>query len=166
VDSTAGAQKLVLKLNDVERPLEHFHYDTFQVPENPLDAFEKLRVTFPTNAQGEISTVQANVESNVKEIAFTRRAEKRMFEASFLRQFTGEYDAPGRPWSVTLAGENALQLVFPGAPPRKLIPRHGTRFDVQDLNGVTLEFKQDATGQVQEVVVYTPDSALAIPKRK
>jgi len=37
---------------------------------------------------------------------------------------------------------------------------------VQELNGVTLEFKQDATGQVQEVVVYTPDSALAIPKRK
>ena len=166
VDSSASAQKLFMKLNDVERPLEHFHYDTFQVPENPLDAFEKLRVTFPTNAQGEISTVQANLEANVKEIVFTRRAEKRMFEASFLRQFTGEYDAPGQPWTVALAGENALQLVFPGAPPRKLIPRHGTRFDVQDLTGITLEFKQDAAGQGQEVVVYTPDSALVIPKKK
>ncbi len=166
VDSTASAQKLFLKLNDVERPLEHFHYDTFQVPENPLDAFEKLRVTFPTNAQGEISTVQANLETSVKEIVFTRRAEKQMFETSFLRRFAGEYDAPGRPWTVALAGENALQLVSPGAPPRRLIPRHGTRFDVKELNGVTLEFKQDETGQVQEVVVYTPDSVLAIPKKK
>jgi len=166
VDSTGKAPGLFLKLNDVERPLEHFHYDTFQVPENPLDAFEKLRVTFPTNAQGEISTVQANLESHVKEIEFTRKAEKRMFEASFLRQFTGEYDGPGQPWTVALAGDSALQLVFPGAPPRPLVPRHGTRFDVQDMNGVTLEFKQDANGQVQEVVIYTPDSALVIPKKK
>ncbi len=166
VDSAAGGQKLVMKLNDVERPLEHFHYDTFQVPENPLDSFEKLRVTFPTNAQGEISTLQANLETNVKEIVFTRAPEKRMFETSFLRQFAGEYDAPGKPWTVALAGENRLQLIFPGAPPRKLIPRHGTRFDVQDMTGITLEFKQDASGQTQEVVVYTPDSAFAVPRRK
>jgi len=115
VDAAAGAPKLVMKLNDVERPLEHFHYDTFQVPENPLDSFEKLRITFPTDAQGELSTLQANLEPNVKEIVFTRTAEKRMFETSFLRQFTGEYDAPGRPWNVALAGENALQLVFAGS---------------------------------------------------
>lgn len=166
LDTAGGAPKLLMKLNDVERPLEHFHYDTFQVPENPLDSFEKLRVTFPTDAQGEISTIQANVEPNVKEIVFTRAAEKRMFDSSFLRQFTGEYDTPGQPWTVALAGENTLQLISPGAPPRKLIPRRGTRFDVQDMTGVTLEFKQDASGQVQEVVVYTPDSVTAIPRKK
>jgi hypothetical protein len=165
VDSIGKPQKLFMKLNDVERPLEHFHFDTFQVPENPLDSFEKLRITFPTNEQGEISTLQANLESSVKEIVFTRTAERRMFETSFLRQFTGEYDAPGRPWTVALAGESELQLIFPGAPPRKLIPRHGTRFDVQDWTGVTLEFKQDAAGKTQEVVVYTPDSARVLPKK-
>lgn len=159
-DSTGGAPKLFLKLNDIERPLEHFHYDTFQVPENPLDPFEKLRVTFPTNVQGEISTVQANLDANVNEIVFTRAPEKRMFEVSFLRQFTGEYDTPGRPWTIALAGENTLQLISPGAPPRKLIPRHGTRFDVEGLNGVTLEFKPD------EVVIYGPGSASAVPKKK
>jgi hypothetical protein len=155
----SSARKLYMKLNDVERPLEHFHYDTFQVPENPLDSFEKLRITFPTSDQGEIATLQANLEQNVKEIVFTRAAEKRMFETSFLRQFTGEYDAPGKPWTVALAGENGLQLIFPGAPPRKLIPRHGTRFDVQDWTGVTLEFKPG------EAVMYTPDSAFVVPKK-
>jgi hypothetical protein len=77
----------------------------------------------------------------------------------------GEYDAPGRVWTVALAGESELQLVFPGAPPRKLIPRHGTRFDVRVWTGVTLEFKQDAAGKTQEVVVYTPDSAFVAPKK-
>ncbi|HYM12864.1 MAG TPA: serine hydrolase [Bryobacterales bacterium] len=166
VDSAVGSPRLLLKLNDVERPLEHFHYDTFRVPENPLDPFEKLRVTFPTNAQGEIATAQAILEENVKEIVFTRAPEKRMFEPSFLRQFTGGYDAPGQPWTVALAGENTLQLILPGAPPRKLIPRHGTRFDVEGLTGVTLEFKADASGQAQEVVVYTPDSVSVVPRKK
>ena len=49
---------------------------------------------------------------------------------------------------------------------RKLIPRHGTRFDVEDLTGVSLEFKQDTTGATQEVVLYTPDTVLAIPRKK
>jgi hypothetical protein len=72
-----------MKLNAVERSLERFHYHTFQVPENPLDPFEKLNVTFPTNAHGESSTIQANRETHVKEIVFTRAPEKRMFETSF-----------------------------------------------------------------------------------
>ncbi len=166
VEGTGDARKLFLKLNDVERPLEHFHYDTFQVPENPLDPFEKLRVTLPTDTQGELSKVEANLESSVKEIVFKRMAEKRMFETSFLRQFTGVYDSPGQPMTVALIGENTLQLVFPGRPPRKLIPRHGTRFDVDEETGVTLEFKLDASGQAQELVIYTPDSAFAVPRKK
>ncbi|MFN7993328.1 MAG: serine hydrolase [Bryobacteraceae bacterium] len=161
-DSLSGQPKLYMKLNDVERPMEHFHYDTFQVPENPLDSFEKVRLTFPTDVQGEISTVHANLEPSVKEIVFTRRAEKRMFETSFLRPFTGDYDFPGQPATVQLAGESTLQLVFPGAPPRKLIPKHGTRFDLQDATGVTVEFKPET----QEMVVYTPDSALVVPRKK
>ncbi|MCW5979030.1 MAG: serine hydrolase [Bryobacteraceae bacterium] len=166
VEGNGDAAKLVMKLNDVERPLEHFHFDTFQVPENPLDVFEKMKLTFPTDAQGEVSTVQANMDVNVKEIVFRRAPEKRMFETAFLRAFTGEYDAPGQPWTVALAGGKTLQLIFPGAPPRRLIPRRGTRFDVEDMTGVTLEFKQEGGGPAHEVVVFTPDSASVMPRKK
>jgi CubicO group peptidase (beta-lactamase class C family) len=166
LNSKASPAGLQMTLNDVERPLEHFHYDTFQVPANPLDPFEKLRLTFPTDPQAELSTLAATLEANAKPIVFTRVAEQQLFETTFLRRFVGEYDAPGLPWTVALAGENSLQLQFPGAPPRKLIPRHGTRFDVEDMTGVSLEFKQDTTGATQEVVLYTPDTVLAIPKKK
>jgi CubicO group peptidase (beta-lactamase class C family) len=165
-DSTGQRPKLSLKLNDIERPLEHFHFETFQVPEDPLDSFEKLRFTFPTNAQGEIARVETTLDANVKEIVFTRVAEKQMFEKPFLEQFAGDYDAPGLPWTIALAGNSALQLIFPGAPPRTLVPRHGTRFDVQDQTGMTLEFKRNSEGQIQELVVFTLDSAFAIPRRK
>jgi len=56
-------------------------------------------------------------------------------------------------------------VVFPGQSPRRLIPRRGTRFDLQDLTGVSLEFRQDASGAVIEAVLYTPDSA-SVMKRK
>jgi CubicO group peptidase (beta-lactamase class C family) len=166
VDSASQTPKLLAKLNDIERPLEHFHFETFQVPEDPLDSFEKLRFTFPTNAQGEIAKVEATLDTNVKEIVFTRVAEKRMFERPFLEQFAGDYDAPGLPWTIALVGNSTLQWILPGAPPRTLVPRHGTRFDVQDQTGMTLEFKQNPAGQVQELVIFTPDSAFAVPKKK
>jgi len=119
----------------------------------------------PTDPQGELSTLTATLEPNVQQIVFTRVAEQQMFQTSFLRKFTGDYDAPGLPWTVALVGDS-LQLQFPGAPPRKLIPRHGTRFDVGDMTGVSLEFKQDTTGTTQEIVLYTPDTVSAIPKKK
>ena len=159
----ADANRLEMTLNDVHRPLEHFHYDTFQVPADPLDPFEKLRISFQTDPQGEVSTVSGTFEANVKDIVFKRVAERRMFETSFLRQFTGEYDMPGSPLSVSLVGEDALEASFPGQPPLKLVPRHGTRFDVKELTGVSLEFKQE--GAAQELVLYTPDNAYVIKKK-
>jgi len=165
LDAKTNPPSLVMKLNDVERPLEHFHYDTFQVPANVLDPFEKLRITFPTDPQGELSTLTATLEPNVKAIVFTREADSRMSDPTFLQKFTGDFDAPGLPWTIALAG-NSLQLQFAGAPPRKLIPRQGTRFDVENMTGVSLEFKQDVAGTAQEIVLYTPDSVSVIPKKK
>lgn len=165
VEGTGDARKLVLKLNDVERPLQHFHYDTFQVPENPLDSFEKLRVTLPTDAQGEISRLEATLEEQTAEIVFTRAPEKRMFDTAFLQQFTGVYETPGQPQTISLSGGHTLQIVSPGAPPKKLIPRHGTRFAVEGLSGVIFEFKLDDRGKAGEMVIYTPDAVSVVPRK-
>jgi hypothetical protein len=52
VDSSQGAPKLVMKLNDVEWPLEHFHYDTFQVPEKPARCVRKTAADLPDERPG------------------------------------------------------------------------------------------------------------------
>lgn len=155
----AASGKLDMKLNDVQRPLEHFHYDTFQVPADPFDPFEKLRLSFLTDPQGELSSITATLEANVRDIEFKRVAERRMFETTFLRQFAGEYDTPGRILTVSLSGETALQAAFPGQPPLKLVPRHGTRFDLQELTGFSLEFKPG------ELIFYTPDNVFVVKKK-
>ncbi len=160
-----GGDGFEMALNDVRRPVDHFHYDTFQVPADPLDPFEKLKITFQTDPQGEIASLSATLDGNVKDIVFERVADKRMFEPSFLSRFAGEYDAPGRPWTVVLSAANVMQVVFPGQTPRKLIPRRGTRFDLQDATGVSLEFHEDASGQVTEAVLFTPDNASLMKRR-
>ncbi|HJX83348.1 MAG TPA: DUF3471 domain-containing protein, partial [Candidatus Angelobacter sp.] len=160
-----GLNALEVTLNDIKRPLEHFHYDTFRVPEDPLDEFEKLPLSFQTDPDGEINAVSAPLESNVADIVFKRVAEARMFEAGFLRQFTGVYDAGASGWTIVLVGDNSLVLTTPGSPARKLVPRRGTRFDVEGLVGFSLEFKQDASGKTQEVVRYTPGSVSVIKKK-
>lgn len=154
-----------MTLNDVRRPLEHFHYDSFQVPANPLDPFEKLRVTFQTDPQGEMPSLSATLDSNVADIVFHRVAEQRMFEPSFLRQFTGVYDVGAAGWTIALVGDNSLELSSPGAPARKLVPRHGTRFDIQGASGLSIEFKQDSNGNTQELVLFSSRGVSVFKKK-
>lgn len=156
---------LKLTLNRLTRPVHHFHYDTFAVPADPLDPMEKMKVSFITDLNGDISSLSMPLESNVKPIVFERVAERRMFERSFIEPFTGNYDLFGTTLSVTLKGENTLVMSEPGSPVLKLIPKHGTTFDVESHPGETIEFKQDTSGKITEAVLYTTESAYVI-KRK
>ncbi len=146
--------KLAVQFNRIERPLEHFHYDTFQVPAQEFDNFEKFKLTFVTNTEGDIARLRANVEPNVAETIFERVADAGMFESSFLQPFTGEYESQPKPLSVTLRGTS--QLLLNGT---KLTPVFGTRFRLEGQTGVSVEFRAG------EMVVYTPDAELVLKKR-
>ncbi len=160
----ANGHSFQLTLNRISRALDHFHYDTFQVPANPKDEFEKLKVTFNTDLQGDISSVSMPLEPTVKPIVFTRVPEKRMFDPAFLGAFVGDYDTPGSPLMVILDG-NALAFASRGTPKMTLAPDHGTTFRVVDRPGENCEFRQDATGKVRAIVIYAPDG-VAVYKRK
>jgi len=150
--------ELMFSLNRLTRPVQHFHYDTFAVAANPLDELEKLKVTFETDGAGEISSLSIPLESQVKPIVFTRVAEKRMFDSTFLQPFTGEYDTPGSPMTVALQGDQ-LVMSSPGSPARKLAPKHGSTFDITGRPGQSVEFKPDS------MIVYTPDGVYVIKKK-
>ena len=68
--------------------MEHFHYDTFAVPPDPIDPIEKLKISFHTDLNGDISSVSIPLEENVKSIIFARVAEKQMFERAFLNNLS------------------------------------------------------------------------------
>ena len=80
---------------------------------------------------------------------------------------SGQYEIPGSPtpFTVSLRGDHSLVVSTPGAPDLELLPRRGTMFDVKDQNGVSIEFKQDATGKVVEAAVNDNGTVLVMKKK-
>jgi len=163
--AVADKGELKFTFNRMASPLRHFHYDVFEVPEDPLDPFEKTKVQFLMSVNGDIDRVLVPLEPNVKEIVFARRAEKQMRERSFLEPLAGEYVLGATTVSVTLKGEDTLVLVVPGQPPYELVPARGLTFDLKGLTGFSIEFKRDAPGAVTEAVFYQPNGTF-VAKRK
>src|SRR6267378_626673 len=152
VSVVADGSGFKLKINKITESVAHLHYDVFQVPDAPFDPFAKLKVSFFSDPDGEISTLALPLETNVKDIAFTRLPDKQLTERSFVEAFTGKYEIPGSPTPLTISlrGDHTLVASNPGEPDVELIPKRSTTFDMKGQNGVTIEFKADAGGKVEE----------------
>lgn len=155
-----------MKFNKVSETLKHYHYDSFQVPDNPFDPFQKMIITFDIDNNGDISILSVPV-GGLKPQVFTRLPDRQLTERSFIEPFAGQYDVPGSPVPLTieLRGDHTLVLTFPGSPALELIPKRGTSFGVKSAPNATIEFKRDASGKVTEAVIHSPGAA-QIFKRK
>jgi CubicO group peptidase (beta-lactamase class C family) len=167
VSVMADGSGFKLKINKITESVAHLHYDVFQVPDAPFDPFAKLRVSFFSDANGDISTLALPLETKVKDIVFTRLPDKLLTERSFIEAFTGQYEFPGSPTPLTISlrGDHALVVSFPGAPDLDLLPRRGTSFDVKDHGGVTIEFKRDASGKITEAAFDDNGTVLVLKKK-
>jgi len=165
VSVESKGEAFTIKLNRLSAPLKHFHYDVFEVPEDGMNALEQTKVLFHTNVKGEVSSLSITLEPNVPDIVFERVAEARMREKSFLLGFTGQYELPGSVLTVAFRGEHTLIASTPGQPPRELIPRQGTLFEVQGISGASIEFKTDASGKVTEAV-FSQGGTVSVIKKK
>ncbi len=61
--------RLKATFNNMSAPLEHFHYDVFEVPEDPLVEFDEMKVMFRYNKRGAIDRLL------IPFIVFTRVAD-------------------------------------------------------------------------------------------
>jgi CubicO group peptidase (beta-lactamase class C family) len=156
-----------MKLNLRTEPLKHYHYDLFQVPENPLDPLQKMFVMFHTDLNGDISSLSIPLQPDVADIVFTRMPDKQLLQRSVVETFAGQYDLPGTPVPLTivLRGDHTLVANLPGQPDLELVPTRGTTFTLKNINGVTIEFKRDAAGKVTEAVLNQLGTVLVLKKR-
>jgi len=167
VSVTADGSGFKLKINKITVSVTHLHYDVFQVPDAPFDPFARLMVSFFSDANGDISSLTMPLETNVKDIVFTRLPDKQLTERSFIEPFTGQYEIPGSPTPLTISlrGDHALYVSFPGAPDLELLPKRGTAFDLKAQSGVTLEFKRDASGKVIEAALNDNGTVMVLKKK-
>jgi Beta-lactamase class C and other penicillin binding proteins len=72
----SAGEHFTATLNQMELPLQHYHYDVFEVPQRANWILGGLKIRFQTNMDGEIDSVVAPLEGDAPEIIFTRKAVK------------------------------------------------------------------------------------------
>ncbi len=140
--------------------LNHYHYDVFEVAERDLGQLSNLKVTFHTNLQGDVDSLSVPFEASVKEIVFSRLADKRMMETSFLQPLTGAYQRGPATVTVAMKGDHAITLTQGAQTAMELEPVRGTRFKIKGQNGSSVEFKGD------DLVFYQANSVSVATRKK
>lgn len=133
-------KKLYASYNNLETPLEHWHYDIFRCTD---DIWEDTKVNFRTNDKGDINQITVLLEPRVDPIAFTKKPDAYLYDPEFLAKLVGKYDLNGTTCTVDLRGENTLFVTVPGQPPYEMVPYKGTEFNLKILSGFSVEFEMD-----------------------
>jgi CubicO group peptidase (beta-lactamase class C family) len=158
IEQAGGALKL--GYHGLGGVLTHFHYDVFEVPKDDANPFSQEKVQFHTNLAGDIDSLGIPFESTLKNIEFVRQGDRSMTQKTFLQPLTGEYQRGPTTAVVALKGDTALTLAMPGLPVYNLVPVHGSRFNIKELNGYSVEFKGD------DLVFFQPQGTFSATRRK
>ncbi len=154
---------LKAKYNTLNFVLKHFHYDIFEAHNEFTD--QKIKLAFRTDLRGHIESVSMQLEPAVEEIVFHRAPEKAMMERSFLEKFSGQYEYQGVIVTIALKGDKTLTATVPGQPEYELVPYRGTEFTLKGLQGFSVEFKLDESGNVVEASFIQPNGAVSMKKK-
>ncbi len=136
-------------------PLEHYHYDVFQVPEESDSVAAGEKCQFEMNKKGDIDRFSVLFEPALGEdIVFKRVPEK--LSKDVLQSLTGDYLLGEMTVSVALGGD-VLRLTVPGQPQYELVPTKGLSFEVKGQPGFSVDFQKDASGKISEVTFNQPN---------
>jgi CubicO group peptidase (beta-lactamase class C family) len=143
----------------VQVPLEHWHYETWNITEG---AGEGTKVQFLTDVQGDVNRVSVPLEPSVADIVFTRKASE-VTDLEAFRRFTGEYELAGMVATVAIEGGRLL-LTVPGQPPRELLSYRDGELTVKELTGYRLRFEEE-NGVVKAAIFLQPNGTFRAEKK-
>ena len=148
---------LALTLNDINAPLEHWHYDVFIGGRDEEDpALEKTKVQFRGDFDGEIAELLIPLELTAAPIVFSKQAGTELSDPAYLKLLTGRYQgATGQTVTVGMSGSK-LTLSVPGQPLYTLLPEPSGRFAIDGLQGFSVGFEL-TDGVVTRASLYQPN---------
>jgi len=129
--------RLQFEFHKVRLPLEPFHYDRFDTPDDELNG--KWSVNFSTNPLGDVD--KATMSLDEREAVFVRRPQAP--DEPTLRSLAGTYQAPdGAKFKVVLR-QGVLYRVAPAEPDMKFEPYKGLTFHQREFSDHSYEFILD-----------------------
>jgi CubicO group peptidase (beta-lactamase class C family) len=150
--------------------LKHYHYDVFApypVEEGKVDTLRGIPIqfNFRTNDSGDISSFVSKIEPAVDHLEFKRTPKGVIMDKAELEKYVGDYELPGIVAKTYIKGENTLYLLVPGQPEYELLPLEKHKFALKILDGYKLEFVEDDSGKIAEVLFVQPNGTFKA-KRK
>jgi len=145
--------------HEFQFPMSHFHYDRFDTPDD--EQYGRFSVNFRTNPQGDINAAVTSLDE--AEVAFTRKPET--LDPKLLEKLAGVYATPSNvKFQVLYQPGAGLSLVFPGGPPRQLIPIKGLQFRSPQFSDEIYEFVVE-NGQVKALKNRDPSGEYSFPRQ-
>ena len=150
--------------------LKHFHYDIFNpypVTDGKVDTVGSIGIqfNFRTGDSGDISSFVSKLEPAVDHIEFKRTPKGVIMEKAELEKYVGEYELAGMTAKFYIKGENTLYLFVPGQPEYELLPLEKHKFALKIVEGYKVEFVEDESGNLTEVLFVQPNGTFKANKK-
>ena len=137
VELTDGT--LVGKYNALTFKLDHYHFDIFEAV-NVEEEDMRMKISFHTDTEGNIGSLSAPMDGNVKDIVYARVASDEMRQKDFLVQFVGKYRFLETQILEVVLKEDTLAVAMMNAPEMLLEPYKNTEFKIKGAPA-SIEFK-------------------------
>lgn len=148
--------KLQMSFPTYTLPLEHYHYDRFDTPDD--ERWGKLSFNFATNPDGDIEAATISIDEGA--VTFTRKSVQH--DAATLAKLSGTYETPTSQKFEVAAKNGELFLIF--GQPQKLLPYKGMRFRVKEFPDSSYEFLF-TNGEVTGLRWRGPSGELIYPRK-
>jgi CubicO group peptidase (beta-lactamase class C family) len=153
----AASDRLTLVYNGMVMPMDHWHYDVFNVAESDEEVIpEDLRVNFLSDDRGRLSRLSVPLEPFTDPIVFERLPAKRLKDPEFLARLAGEYEVPNQKITFSVKG-NVLVAQILGQPAWELEPSGDDEFNIKGVTGVSIRFAVPEKGPATEALLIQPN---------
>lgn len=151
-----GDKELSFDFHGIKMPLNHFHYDRFDTPDDEQDG--KFSLNFRTNPMGEIEGVEISLDEAA--VTFTRRVPASLTSDATLQTYAGTYISPSGGKTV-LTFQPGKGLAIRGGP--DLQPWRPHQFRIKEFPDVVIAFTVE-NGKVVAMRRRDPSGEFVLPR--
>ncbi|RKE97943.1 serine hydrolase [Ichthyenterobacterium magnum] len=155
----------------IKQYVKHYHYDTFEfidVIDNVVDTSQignAFKIKFNTNATGDISSAEINVEPTLGPIVFDRTPLTINVNTDDLQRYVGEFDLKGTTIKTYIKNGDTLYLFVTGQPEYELLATDEHKFSFKAIDGFKVEFTPSDDGSINDMTLIQPNGTFKT-KRK
>ncbi|MEM1449728.1 MAG: serine hydrolase [Planctomycetota bacterium] len=160
VGGTDDAPALALRFGELGGPLEHWHFDTFRIPEageestNPLGG---LLVRYETNETGGVAALHVTLEPALPPLRFEAASDPRLSDPDVVKAFVGTFEFRGLAFVVSQRPDGSLVADVAGQPTYTLVPGRDDTFTIAEAEGFSVKFRREDDGSVPAVELRQPN---------